>query len=199
MKDKVQAKALTDVQMNPNLQKKKVLLHACCAVCMAYPVQALAEAGFEPVVRFYNPNIFPEEEYLRRRDELIRYCEEKSYEYIIGDFDPEKWRIYVSGLENEPEKGVRCEKCFEFRLDNAAQKAKELGIHCFTTTLTVSPHKVSRQVFAAGNAASQKYGVEFLQIDFKKRDGFLKTMKLAKENNFYRQQYCGCEFSMPSD
>lgn len=250
---------------------QKVLLHSCCAVCMAYPAELLRESGFEPVVWFYNPNIYPESEYLRRRDELIRYCEEKGYEYLIGDYEPEKWRLYVSGLENEPEKGARCEKCFEFRLDKAAQKAKELGIQCFTTTLTVSPHKVSRQVFAAGEAAAKKVSaavssesaiaaeklsaafkpasgttaekipaaflpdsaiaaeklsatftpvpdsasqdgvlalhrfndkpgdggyMKFLKMDFKKQDGFLKTMKLAKENNFYRQQYCGCEFSI---
>lgn len=181
--------------------KPKILLHACCAVCMAYPVEMLKnldESGYTPVVWFYNPNIYPEMEYLRRRDELIRYCEEKEYEYSIGDYDPDRWRVYISGLENEPEKGARCNKCFEFRLDRAAQKAKQSGIEFFTTTLTVSPHKVSKNVFTAGNNAAVKYGVKFLALDFKKHDGFLKTMQLAKENNFYRQQYCGCEFSIRS-
>ncbi len=179
--------------------RPKILLHACCAVCMAYPVEMLKtldKSGYEPVVWFYNPNIYPEMEYLRRRDELIRYCEEKGYEYSIGDYDTDRWRVYISGLENEPEKGARCNKCFEFRLDRAAQKAKESGIEFFTTTLTVSPHKVSKNVFTAGNNAAEKYGVKFLAVDFKKQNGFLKTMQLAKENNFYRQQYCGCEFSI---
>ena len=93
--------------------KPKILLHACCAVCMAYPVEMLKnldESGYTPVVWFYNPNIYPEMEYLRRRDELIRYCEEKEYEYSIGDYDPDRWRVYISGLENEPEKGRRCDK-----------------------------------------------------------------------------------------
>ncbi len=183
--------------MNDN--KPEILLHACCAVCMAYPVEMLKtldERGYHPHVWFYNPNIYPESEYLRRRDELIRYCEEKGYEYSAGDYDADRWRVYIEGLEKEPEKGARCNKCFEFRLDRAAQKAKESGMEYFTTTLTVSPHKVSRMVFAAGNSAAEKYGVKFLAVDFKKKDGFLKTMQLAKENNFYRQTYCGCEFSI---
>ena len=104
--------------------------------------------------------------------------------------------VYIHGLENEPEKGARCNKCFEYRLDRAAQKAMESGIKYFTTTLTVSPHKVSKNVFEAGNNAAQKYGIKFLAVDFKKNNGFLKTMQLAKENDFYRQQYCGCEFSI---
>ena len=168
---------------------------------MAYPVEMLKnldESGYTPVVWFYNPNIYPEMEYLRRRDELIRYSKKKEYEYSIGDYDPDRWRVYISGLENEPEKGARCNKCFEFRLDRAAQKAKQSGIEFFTTTLTVSPHKVSKNIFTAGNNAAVKYGVKFLALDFKKHDGFLKTMQLAKENNFYRQQYCGCEFSIRS-
>lgn len=179
--------------------KPKILLHACCAVCMAYPVEALKnidQKGYEPFVWFYNPNIYPEIEYLRRRDELIRYCEEKGYDYSIGDYDTEHWCAYIAGLESEPEKGERCNKCFEFRLDKAAEKARDMNIPFFTTTLTVSPHKVSKNVFIAGHNAAKKYGVEFVDIDFKKQDGFLKTMQLAKKNNFYRQQYCGCEFSI---
>lgn len=179
-------------------ESRKVLLHACCAVCLAYPVQVLVDLGFEPVVWFYNPNIYPESEYIRRCNELIKYCEEKDYNYLIGDYDSERWNCFVAGLENEPEKGARCQKCFEFRLENAAKLAKEMGISKFTTTLTVSPHKVSRQVFEAGVVASKKYNVEFLEIDFKKKDGFFKTMKLAKENGFYRQKYCGCEYSVRS-
>ena len=139
--------------------KPKILLHACCAVCMAYPVEAL------------------------------KNIDQKGY-------DTEHWRAYIAGLESEPEKGERCNKCFEFRLDKAAEKARDLNIQFFTTTLTVSPHKVSKNVFIAGYNAAKKYGVEFIDIDFKKQDGFLKTMQLAKENNFYRQQYCGCEFSI---
>lgn len=174
---------------------EKILLHACCAVCMAYPIEILKE-NYEPEVFFCNPNIYPEEEYLRRRDELIKYCEEKGFEYIIDNYEPEKWYAFVQGFEKEPEKGLRCNKCFEYRLNKTAQKAKELGIKFFTTTLSVSPHKVSKNIFEQGKNVAKAYGVEFVEKDFKKQNGFLKTMEIAKKNNFYRQQYCGCEFSI---
>lgn len=175
--------------------KPKILLHACCAVCMAYPFELLKE-NYNPVVFFSNPNIYPEEEYLRRRDELIKYCEQEDYAYIIDDYEQDKWTEYIKGLEKEPEKGLRCNKCFEYRLNRTAQKAKEKSINTFTTTLTVSPHKVSKNIFAAGEQAAKNYGLIFLAQDFKKHNGFLKTMEIAKLNNFYRQQYCGCEFSI---
>lgn len=175
--------------------KPQIMLHACCAVCMAYPIELLKQ-DYEPIVLFFNPNIYPETEYLRRRDELIKYCEKQGYKYIIEEYAPEKWYEYVKGYEKEPEKGMRCNRCFEFRLEKTAQKAKELGIKYFTTTLTVSPHKVSKNIFTAGKAVAQKYGLEFIEYDFKKQNGFLKTMEIAKQNDFYRQQYCGCEFSV---
>ncbi len=174
---------------------EEILLHACCAVCMAYPIELLKE-NYNPVVFFCNPNIYPEAEYIRRRDELIKYCEQQGYKYFIDDYEPEKWYAYIKGLEKEPEKGKRCNKCFEYRLLKSAQKAKDLGIKTFTTTLSVSPHKVSRNVFEAGQNAAQQYGLTFLEQDFKKQNGFLKTMEIAKKNDFYRQQYCGCEFSI---
>lgn len=174
---------------------EKILLHACCAVCMAHPIELLKE-NYNPIVFFYNPNIYPELEYLKRRDELIKYCEKENYEYLIGEYDPEKWYTYIAGLEKELEKGIRCDKCFHFRLEKTAQKAIELGIKNFTTTLSVSPHKVSKNIFKQGNEIAQKYNLEFLEFDFKKNNGFLKTMELAKKNDFYRQQYCGCEYSI---
>ena len=174
---------------------EEILLHACCAVCMAYPIELLKE-NYNPVVFFCNQNIYPEAEYIRRRDELIKYCEQQGYKYFIDDYEPEKWYAYIKGLEKEPEKGKRCNKCFEYRLLKSAQKAKDLGIKTFTTTLSVSPHKVSKNVFEAGQNAAQQYGLTFLEQDFKKQNGFLKTMEIAKKNDFYRQQYCGCEFSI---
>ncbi len=162
---------------------------------MAYPIELLSEE-YAPIVFFSNPNIYPEEEYVRRRNELIKYCEEKQYDYIIDDFEPEKWYAYIKGMENEPEKGLRCNKCFFYRLSRTAQKAAQLGIKYFTTTLTVSPHKISKNVFEAGKKAAENFGITFIEKDFKKQNGFLKTMEIAKQNNFYRQQYCGCEYSI---
>lgn len=182
--------------------KEQILLHACCAVCMAYPVEILKkieEKNYEPIVYFYNPNIYPLKEYERRKQELINYCDKKNYKYIIGDYENKDWLNFIQGLEQEPEKGLRCNKCFEFRLDKTAQTAQKENIKIFTTTLTVSPHKISKNIFKAGQIVAQRYGIKFLEIDFKKKDGFKKTMELAKENNFYRQNYCGCKFSMKND
>jgi len=178
-----------------NDNKPKILLHACCAVCLGYPILLLSER-FQPVVFFSNSNIYPSEEYDRRKNELVSYCENKGYEYLISEYAPEKWYKFIEGLESEPEKGLRCNKCFEFRLIESAQKAVELGISAFTTTLTVSPHKVSQNIFKVANCVAQNYGLEFVEYDFKKNNGFVKTMQIAKENNFYRQQYCGCEYSI---
>lgn len=173
---------------------KKILLHSCCAVCSAYPLEKLS--GCETVVYFFNPNIYPASEYDRRCDELVKYCVKKDIECFVDEYDTALWYNFIKGLENEPEKGARCLKCFEFRLERAAQKAVELGIGDFTTTLSVSPHKNSEKIFEIGNKIAQRYGINFVSENFKKQNGFIKTIQLAKENDFYRQQYCGCEFSM---
>ena len=175
---------------------KNVLLHACCAVCSGYPIELLREMGYNPVVYFFNPNIFPEEEYDRRLNELIRYTEKKQVKLIIDRKEPEDWYNCVIGLENEPEGGKRCARCFEYRMLFTALKALQLEFQYFTTTLTISPHKNSKLIFDIAKELAAKYELTFLDIDFKKKDGFLKTMKIAKEENFYRQNYCGCEFSI---
>ncbi len=174
----------------------KVLVHACCAICSAYPIDKLREMNYEPVLYFFNPNIFPAEEFERRLNELIRYADKKQVELIVDKQDSEGWYNAISGLENEPERGKRCSRCFEYRLLFTALKAFQLEYQYFTTTLTISPHKQSKVIFEIAKEIAAKYELTFLDIDFKKQDGFLKTMKIAKEENFYRQNYCGCEFSM---
>ena len=174
----------------------KILLHACCAVCAGYPINLLMEQGFEPIVYFFNPNIYPEDEHNRRLQELIRYCEKKSIKLIIEKNAVDSWYKHVQGLENEKEKGLRCHKCFEFRLNKTAEKAKELNIKKFTTTLFISPHKIREDIIREGNKAAQKFDRIFVDTDFRKQNGFLKTMQIAKEEKFYRQTYCGCEFAM---
>ncbi len=177
-------------------ENNKVLLHACCAVCAAHPIELLKNMGYKPIVYFFNPNIFPSEELERRLDELIVYSEKKNIELIVDMQESSKWYDYISGLENEPEKGKRCSKCFEYRLLHTAIKALKLSISKFTTTLTVSPHKNSKVIFEIAKDIAFKHELEFLDIDFKKQNGFLKSMQIAKEENFYRQNYCGCEFSI---
>ncbi len=173
-----------------------VLVHACCAVCSAYPIEKLRELGYNPVLYFFNPNIFPPDEFDRRLNELIKYAKKKNVELIVDKQDASGWYNCIAGLENEPERGKRCERCFEYRLLYTALKAFQLEYKYFTTTLTVSPHKQSKVIFKIAEELAKKYELNFLNIDFKKEDGFLKTMKIAKEENFYRQTYCGCEFSI---
>lgn len=176
--------------------KNKILLHACCATCCGYPLHKLFDLGFEPVIYFYNPNISPEAEYLKRLNELKLYLDKKNIEYIEDKYEPEFWAEYIKGLEQEPEKGKRCEKCFELRLLKTAKKTKELNLESFTTTLTVSPHKNSDMIFEIANKIARDENIKFLELNFKKENGFLKTMQIAKEENFYRQNYCGCEYSI---
>lgn len=174
----------------------KVFLHACCAVCAAYPIERLTALGFEPVIYFFNPNISPDEEYRRRKDELVRYCCEKNIELVIEESSHDDWLDFISGLEKEPEKGKRCAKCFEYRLNKTAKTAKTKGFSYFTTTLSVSPHKNSTAIFDIAKIIAHKYDLNFVEENFKKQNGFKRTIELAKENDFYRQNYCGCEFSI---
>ena len=176
------------------IENKKILLHACCAVCFGYPAQFLKFLKYEVVGYFYNPNIFPEEEFLRRRKELEDFCAKYNFELHSDNYTPEDFTAI--GLEDEPERGKRCDKCFELRLSKTAQKAKELNISQFTTTLTVSSHKDSEQIFNAACNLKMPDGVEFSVFDFKKNNGTKITNEIARFNNLYRQDYCGCEYSI---
>ena len=171
----------------------KILLHACCGICSGYPIQLLKDMGYEPVVYFCNPNLDTMEEFERRLKAQKIVCMYHWVELITEEYDHQSYLDYIKGLENEPERGKRCDKCFELRLKQAAKKAKELGISKFTTSLVISPHKNFEQISKIGEEVSD--GVEYVSIDFKKKDGFLKTNNLSKELGIYRQNYCGCEFS----
>ena len=175
---------------------KKIMLHACCAPCASYPIKKLNEDGYEPVVFFYNPNIFPSKEYEIRRVELENYCKKNNIEYFEEKYDIKDFYNAIKGYEKEPEKGKRCSICFNLRLDKTAQVAKALNIQYFTTTLSVSPHKNSSQIFQEGQIVAEKYDIAFLEYNFKKQDGFKISRAIARENNMYAQSYCGCEFSI---
>ncbi len=180
-------------------QKKdnsKILLHACCGICSAYPVSFLKDAGYEVIVYFYNPNIYPDTEYQKRLEAEKTLCENFGVELIVEEYNQEEFFDYVKGFETEPEKGLRCDKCFELRLMKTASKAKELGIDNFTTSIVISPHKNFQKLSKIGEEIASKTGINFLAIDFKKKDGFLKTNKIANSLSLYRQNYCGCKFSM---
>lgn len=180
-------------EINP----KKILLHTCCAPCFAYPSIALREEGYDVISYFYNPNISEETEYEKRKEELRKYCKKEGFKVIFEPWQNENFVNISKGLEDEPEKGVRCSKCFNLRLTQTAKKALGLGIKNFSTTLTVSPHKVSKQIFAEGERAQLLFENKaiFIPFDFKKKDGFKKSNEIANRENMYRQNYCGCIFS----
>ena len=173
-------------------KNNKILIHACCGICSGYPIGLLKEMGYNPVVYFCNPNLDTKEEFERRLNAQKIICEYHNVELIVEDYDHSLFLNTVAGLENEPERGARCDKCIELRLEQAAKKANELGISKFTTSLVISPHKNYEQISTIG--LNNKYGVEYLPINFRKKDGFLKTNNLSRELNLYRQNYCGCEF-----
>ena len=176
--------------------KNKVLLQACCGICSSYPVLQLREMGYEPVVYFYNPNIYPYEEYEKRLAAEKTLCAYYKCKLIVDDYNPDDFLNSVKGLENEPERGLRCDVCFKLRLEKTAKKAKDLKINNFTTSIVISPHKNFQKLTEIGNMIANEYNLNYLAIDFKKKDGFLKTNKIANSLNLYRQNYCGCKFSI---
>ncbi len=178
----------------PNTDKK-ILLHACCGICSSYPISYLKDIGYDVVVYFYNPNIYPEEEYQKRLDAEKTLCEHFNCELVIGNYEPKIYYDYVKGLENEPEKGLRCDKCFELRLENSAKLAKQMNIKEFTTSMVISPHKNYEKLTQIGNRIAEKYDLRYLSTNFRKNDGFLKTNQISKSLNLYRQNYCGCKFA----
>lgn len=176
---------------------QQVLLHACCAPCSSAIVEWLVAHGITPIIYYYNPNIYPLEEYETRKNESKRHAESLGIRWIDGDYDHSAWRTCVQGLESEPERGRRCELCFRHRLLATAKVAKEEGISWFATTLASSRWKNLEQINAAGLwAAEQIEGVQFWAQNWRK-DGLQdRRNELLKAYQFYNQQYCGCEFSM---
>lgn len=174
----------------------KILIHTCCAICSGYPITYLRELNYEPIAYFFNPNIFPFEEYQKRLDAQKKLCLSLKCELIIEEYNDNAYKKAVNGLENCHEGGERCTKCFELRLNKAAAKAKELGIENFDTSISISPHKNYSILKSVGEDCSKVYDINFLGLNYKKQDGFLKTNKIANGLKLYRQKYCGCEFSI---
>lgn len=171
---------------------KKVLLHTCCGICAFYSLNKLKEEDFQTTVFFFNPNIYPESEYLKRKEVIQKVSEITSVEMLNSVYDERRWKNVCQGYENEPEGGKRCLLCYDLRLKETFRVCRENNFDYFTTALTISPHKSSKIILEKGKELGGDY---FLAIDFKKNDGFKKTMDLAKKYNLYRQSYCGCEYS----
>ena len=174
--------------------KPKLLLHACCAPCSSSVIERLKDF-FDITVYYYNPNIDTEEEYFLRAEELRRFCAAFSLPAVIGKYEPSVFYGKVKGYEDLPEGGARCFICYTLRLNAAAKYAKDNGYDFFTTTLTVSPLKNAEKLNETGFNAEKEYGVKFLPSDFKKRNGYFRSVELSKEYGLYRQNYCGCTFS----
>ena len=195
-----------DLEMSKQLENielgEKLLLHVCCAPCSTACIERLANY-FEIVLYYYNPNITDEAEYNKRLDEVIRYASlintKYGVEVIDGEYDPKAFFEISKGLEDEPERGKRCYKCYKLRLDNTASKVDQLGIKYFATTLTLSPYKKVNWVNDIGEDLNKKYNCTYLYSDFKKKNGYKRSIELSKEFNLYRQDYCGCVYSIKKD
>lgn len=175
----------------------KVLLHACCAPCSSAIVEWMLQHDIRPTIFYFNPNIYPREEYDIRKNESKRHAESLGIRWIDGDYDHEQWLRQVKGLEKEPERGSRCLQCFRMRLMATALQAKELGISFFATTLASSRWKSLEQISLAGLAAQEAVeGTTFWAQNWRKGGLQDRRNQLLREYQFYNQQYCGCEFSM---
>ncbi|MDF2944948.1 MAG: hypothetical protein K0S01_3806 [Herbinix sp.] len=179
--------------------RPKLLIHSCCAPCSSYVLEYLSNF-FEITIFYFNPNIYPEKEYIRRVEEqqnLIEAMPLHSRVYFKqGEYQPLDFYRIVKGLESEPEGGNRCFACYEMRLREAAALAKQDGYDYFTTTLTISPHKNAERLNEIGEKLASEYGVHYLLSDFKKKNGYKRSIELSKEYDLYRQDYCGCIYSM---
>ncbi|MBE5906441.1 MAG: epoxyqueuosine reductase QueH [Lachnospiraceae bacterium] len=176
----------------------KLLLHSCCAPCSSYVLEYLSPY-FEIYDFFYNPNISPREEYEERARELNRLIQAmplvNPVHFVEGNYEPERYYEMVRGYEQCPERGERCSICFSMRLEESAKKCKELACDYFATTLTISPLKNAEIINDIGTRIGEKYGALYLPSDFKKRNGYQRSIVLSKEYELYRQSFCGCVFS----
>ncbi|MFA5211039.1 MAG: epoxyqueuosine reductase QueH [Patescibacteria group bacterium] len=177
--------------------KPKLLLHVCCGPCSVAIFEELLKE-FDLVVHFYNPNIHPLEEYEKRKTEVKKLCQELNLELIEDEYNSNDWFEFIKGLEKEAEGGERCKKCLEFRLDRAGKIAKEKDCIFFTTSLSSGRNKQAEIINPIGNEIAERYGIKFLEADWKKGGRQEKANKLCKLKNIYRQDYCGCIFSKRS-
>ena len=179
-------------------QKPSLLLHSCCAPCSSYVLEYLAPY-FHICDFYYNPNISPKKEYEDRKEELVRLIREMGLStevtFLEGVYQPEVFFAMAKGMEDLPEGGERCFKCYEMRLRESAKIAKEQGAEYFATTLTISPLKNAQKLNEIGEKLAEEYGVKYLPSDFKKKNGYKRSVELSAQYELYRQNYCGCVFS----
>jgi len=174
--------------------KPRMLLHTCCAPCSTYVLELLREV-FDLTLYFYDPNIHPREEYEMRRDEMKGYAEKSSVAFVEGPYDVERWFELTKGHEADKEGSERCFLCYKVRLRESARFASENGFEYFGTVLSISPHKRADKINEIGLSLAAEYGISYLEADFKKKEGFKRSIVLSREHCLYRQDYCGCVYS----
>jgi epoxyqueuosine reductase len=174
--------------------KPKLLLHVCCATCGAYVLELLKN-DYQVTAYYYNPNIYPVEEYEKRFLEIQKYCQKNQIPFIEEKPDQDEWFAKIKGFEQEPERGKRCWLCYDMRLAKTAEYAKNHGFQFFGTDLSISPHKDAKKLNEIGKKLEKTFGLKYFEADFKKADGFKKAMAVSRQNEFYRQDYCGCIYS----
>ena len=184
----------------PNLKipikDSRLLLHSCCAPCAGEIMEAVAASDIDTTVYFYNPNIHPVEEYEMRKEENKRFCEKLGFSFIDMDYDKENWFERVKGLENEPERGERCTKCFDMRFEKSALYAYENGYSVYATTLGISRWKDMDQINTSGARSSVPYNIPYWDFNWRKKGGSSRMLELSKREGFYQQEYCGCVYSL---
>ena len=185
----------------PKLQipngENRLLLHSCCAPCAGEIMEALSVSEIKTSIYFYNPNIHPIEEYEIRKDENKRFCDKLGFEFIDADYDKDNWFKRIKGLENEPERGKRCTKCFDMRFERSALYARENSFKVFATTLGISRWKDMNQINEAGLRAASRYDeVKYWDFNWRKEGGSSRMIEISKREHFYQQEYCGCVYSL---
>jgi predicted adenine nucleotide alpha hydrolase (AANH) superfamily ATPase len=173
-----------------------VLMHSCCAPCAGELMEAMLDSKIPFAIYFYNPNIHPTKEYEIRKNENIRYAEKMGIPFIDADYDPDNWFERAKGMENEPERGIRCTACFDMRFERTALYAKEQGYPVFTSSLGISRWKNMDQINDCGIRAAAKYDLAYWTYNWRKEGGGARMYEIAKREQFYKQEYCGCIYSL---
>ena len=202
MKENYQIKMEKIIENLSNDRVPSLLLHVCCAPCSSYVLELLSNY-FEITLVYYNPNIYPKAEYDKRYNEIDKVLKGTKYKYLISvlevEYDPESFDEISKGLEKESEGGTRCHKCYYLRLEKTATLAHNLNFDYFTTTLSISPYKNASILNRIGEVLEDKYKVKYLYADFKKKEGYKRSIELSKKYDLYRQEYCGCLYSIQKE
>ena len=197
MNERLKAEKYNRPKLETPNGESSLLLHSCCAPCAGEIMEAVAASEIKTTVYFYNPNIHPIQEYELRKEENKRYCQKLGFNFIDADYDKDNWFKRIKGLENEPERGERCTKCFDMRFERSALYAHENNFSLFATTLGISRWKDLDQVNNSGLRAADRYsGLNFWDFNWRKAGGSPRMIEISKREEFYQQEYCGCVYSL---